>query len=117
MATEKRLYKFNQGLSTESSHKYLQTKKKSVLERGNVETYRLLKCLGVPISLKKLIIKKLMNLWSTFTPGSKFRNLEILVPMAIYFVLKSQKFPFNKIELLQMSKISKKEFNTLKQIL
>ena len=58
-----------------------------------------------------------MNFWSTFNPGSKFRNIEILVPMAIYLVLKSQKIPFNKKELLKMSKISNKEFNTLKQIL
>jgi len=117
MATEKRLHKFNQGLNMESSKKYLQTKKKSVLERVDIETYRLLKCLNLPISLKKLIIEKFMNFWSAFNPGSKSRNLEILVPMAIYFVLKCQKFPFNEIELLKMSKISNKEFNTLKQIL
>lgn len=117
MATEKRPYKFNQGLNMESSKTYLQTKKKSVLERVKVETYRLLKCLNLPISLKKMVIEEFMHFWSAFNPGSKFRNLEILVPMTIYFVMKSQKFPFNEIELFKMSKISNKEFNTLKQIL
>lgn len=117
MATEKYLHKINQRLDTESSNKYTKTKKKSVLERVNVETYRILNCLNLPISLKKLVIEKFMNFWNAFNPGSKFRNLEKLVPMAIYFVLKSQKFPFNEFELLKMSIISKKEFDTLKQIL
>ncbi|MFX1337681.1 MAG: hypothetical protein ACFFDK_03645 [Promethearchaeota archaeon] len=117
MATEKRLHKFNQVLNLESLNNYYKIKKKSVLERVNVETYRILKGLNLPISLKTLIVEKFMNFWSTFNPGSKFRNFEILMPMAIYFVLKSQKFPFNKIELLKISKISNNEFNALKQIL
>lgn len=105
MATEKHPHKFNQGLNTESSKKYLQTKKMSVIERVNIETYRLLRCLNFPISLKKLIIDKFMNFWSAFNPGIKFRNLEKLVLLAIYFILKYQEFKFNEIELLRMSNI------------
>ena len=117
MATEKRMHRFNQGLNLEGKKKYFQTKKKSILDKINLETYRLLKCLDFPISLKHLIIEKFMNFWSTLNPGSKYRNFEILLPMTIYYVLKSQQFPLNENELLQLSKITNKEFNTFKQIL
>ncbi len=117
MATEKYLHSFNQDLDLECKNKYFQTKKKSILDRVNLETYRLLKCLDFPISLKNLIIEKFMNFWIAFNPGSKDRNFEILLPMTIYHVLKSQKFPLNEKELFKLSKITNKEFNTFKQVL
>jgi hypothetical protein len=115
MATEKSLHRFNQGLNLEGKNKYFRTKKKSILEKVNLETYRILKCLNFPISLKYLIIEKFMNFWSALNPGSKYRNFEILVPITIYYVLKSKQFSLKEKELLELSKITNKEFSTFKQ--
>jgi hypothetical protein len=117
MAAEKRLHKFHQGLNMESSNKYIKTKKRSIFERANIEINRIIKRLNLPISLKNLIIEKFMNFWSSLNPGSKFRNLEMLVPMAIYNVLNFERFPSSRIELLETSKISNKDFSTLERIL
>ena len=116
MATEKSLHKICKTLNIINAHNYFKTRKKSILERVNLETYRILKCLDLPISLKKGIIKKFMNFWDALNPGSKFRNLEILLPITIFYTLKSNHFPFNEKELLQKSKISNKEFNKFKQV-
>ncbi len=117
MATEKHLRRTNQMLSVGSSNKCVQMKKRLVLKRANVEISRILKQLNLPLSLKSLVVEKFNRFWTTVNPATKYRNHEILVPLAIYFVLQSQQISIKEVELLKVSKLSKKKFNALKQIL
>ncbi len=47
-------------------------------------------------------------------PGTKYRSPEKLVPLCIYYSLKLQNASINQKELLDVSKITKKEFNAFK---
>lgn len=117
MATEKDCYKNYHRLKKKSLNNYIYTKKRTILERVDIETYRIMIHLNLPLTLTGITRKKFMEVWSGLNPRTKFRSLEKLLFISTYFVLKSLKLPINENELLKMSIISKMEFYTLKQIL
>ena len=117
MATEKDCYKNYHRLKKKSLNNCIYTKKRTILERVDIETYRIMIHLNLPLTLTGITRKKFMEVWSGLNPRTKFRSLEKLLFISTYFVLKSLKLPINENELLKMSIISKMEFYTLKQIL
>jgi len=88
--------------------------KGSVLNKARIEISRILNCLNLPESPKRAIFEKFKNFYDALKPGTKYRNPEKLVPLTIYFYLKFQNISIKESELLEISNISKKEFNAFK---
>jgi uncharacterized Zn finger protein (UPF0148 family) len=80
--------------------------------RIQIEITRILNMLNLPISHKNILVKKVKAIRSSLTPGTKFRNPDRLIPVVIYVHMKYQKICLNKDHLLEISKVSKKDFNS-----
>ncbi|MHA1437367.1 MAG: hypothetical protein ACTSPD_07290 [Promethearchaeota archaeon] len=87
---------------------------KTVFDKARLEISRIFTCLDLPVSLKDLAFKKFKKIYSILNPGTKYRSPEKLVPIVIYFTLKLQNISINEKALLEVSKISKKDFNAFK---
>lgn len=88
--------------------------KGSVFNKARIEISRILDYLNLPESPKRAIFDKFKNFYSALKPGTKYRNPEKLVPLTIYFYLKFQNISIKEAELLEISNISKREFNAFK---
>ncbi len=88
--------------------------RQTVLDKARIEISRIFNNLNLPETHKELVFEKFKKIRKGLKPGTKYRNPEKLVPIAIYFTLKLQNISVNEKELLEVSKISKKEFNAFK---
>ncbi len=88
--------------------------KTSVLISAKYEMGRIFDILHLPSSIKPMVIKKYEKIRAYLHPGTKYRTPEKLIPITIYFVCKAENISINERELLEISKISKKEFNHFK---
>jgi transcription initiation factor TFIIIB Brf1 subunit/transcription initiation factor TFIIB len=86
---------------------------KVVVEKSVREISRILSMLGLGenLSLRKSVIDKFCKIRPRLHPGSKFRNTEKLTAMILYFCSKVRKVPINPAQLVEISQLSKKEFN------
>ncbi|TFG27166.1 MAG: hypothetical protein EU532_08050 [Promethearchaeota archaeon] len=117
MATEKDYYKNCYQSNVESIKNYTKVKRKVIIERIDIEIYRILGLFNLPLSLKNLIVNTCMKYWNALYPGCRYRNLDKLLIISIYIGLKSLNLPSKEDGLRKMSEISTREFNTLIQIL
>ena len=85
-----------------------------VLEKAQIEISRIFNCLNLPSSKRKTVFEKFRKIREGLRPGTKYRSPDKLVPITIYFSLKLQNISINESELLEVSKISKKDFNAFK---
>jgi len=92
----------------------IKSNKEAVLEQAKIEISRIFTCLNLPQSLKDLVYHKFIKIRSAIRPGTKYRAPEKLVPLTIYFVCKFENISINEAELLEVSKISKKDFYAFK---
>ena len=88
--------------------------KGAVFNKARIEISRISDYLNLPESPKRAIFDKFKSLYGALKPGTKYRSPEKLVPLTIYFYLKFQNISIKETELLEISKISKKEFNAFK---
>ncbi len=82
--------------------------------QGRIEISRIFYCLNLPGTLKKFAIDKFKKIYKALHPGTKYRSVEKLAPISIFYTLKLHNFSIRESELLEISKISKKEFNEFK---
>jgi hypothetical protein len=75
---------------------------------------RIFEILNLPSSIKSIVINKFEKFRSCLHPGTKYRTPEKLIPITIYIVCKIENISISEYELLEVSKISKKEFNHFK---
>jgi len=96
-----------------NKHNSITDNEKAVVEKARAEILRILGYLKLNNynSVKKIAMKKFKMVRAEFRPGSKYRNIEKLSSIIIYYCLKLQNIPVNTYELIEVSKISKKEFN------
>ena len=85
-----------------------------IFHQGKIEIYRIFYCLNLPASLKEFAIDKFKKIYRALNPGTKYRSVERLAPISIYYTLKLHNVSIRESELLEISKISKKEFNAFK---
>ena len=85
-----------------------------VYEQANLEISRIFSSLELPHALKKIVFAKFKQIYAGLNPRTKYRNPEKLVPLTIYFSFKYLPIPINERALLEISKISKKEFTAFK---
>ena len=67
--------------------------------------------LDIPNSFQESIFTHFKRIYSEFKPGTKYRSVEKLVPIILYYSLKDQNISLNIHKLLEVSKIVKSEFN------
>ena len=84
---------------------------KSIQEEVRIETRRIFNCLNLPGSYQRIVFKNVKNIWKQLRPGTKYRNIEKLVPIVLYYTLILENICIKRLKLLEISKISKKEFN------
>ena len=84
---------------------------KSIQEKVRIETKRIFNCLNLPRSSQRIVFKRVKDIWKQLRPGTKYRNIEKLVPIVLYYTLRLENICIRRLKLLEVSKISKKEFN------
>jgi len=92
----------------------IESNEKELLTHTKIEISRIFACINLPQSLKDLVYHKFIKIRSAIRPGTKYRAPEKLVPLTIYFVCKFENISINEAELLEVSKISKKDFYAFK---
>lgn len=86
---------------------------KAVLEQARFEISRIFDYLDLTDynNIKHMILEKFKEIRSKLRPGLKYRNTDKLVSIITYFCLKLRNVSINSYDLIEVSKISKKEFN------
>ncbi|MFX1257376.1 MAG: hypothetical protein ACFFAN_05935 [Promethearchaeota archaeon] len=95
----------------------IKTNDEAAFEKAQIEISRIINYLNLPESLKSLIFENFKEGRAKLKPGTKYRAPEKLVPITIYYALKLQNISVNEKELLEVSKISKKDFNAFKLLI
>ncbi|MBA7550223.1 hypothetical protein ES705_42733 [subsurface metagenome] len=86
----------------------------AVLLSAKCEKRRIINTLDLPKSMSSIVINKFKKFRECLRPGTKYRTPEKLIPITIYYVCKSENISINEAKLLEVSKITKKEFNSFK---
>ena len=84
---------------------------KSIQEKDKIEIRRILNCLNLPRSCQKIVFKRVKDVWEQLRPGTKYRNIEKLVPIVLYYSLRLENISISRLKILEITNISKKEFN------
>ncbi|MFX1398302.1 MAG: hypothetical protein ACFFAS_14825 [Promethearchaeota archaeon] len=92
----------------------IQDNKKIANIKARSELKRIFEHLRLPSSQKELVLSRFKKFRGCLRPGTKYRSPEKLIPITIYFCIKLNNISINEKELLEVSKISKKEFNAFK---
>ena len=92
----------------------LRTSEESVIIGARVEIKRILTALGFPLSDVEPLLEKFKYNRSQLGKGTKFRSSQMLVPCIIYAYYKENSKPIREKDLLEVSSISKKDFNSFK---
>jgi transcription initiation factor TFIIIB Brf1 subunit/transcription initiation factor TFIIB len=85
----------------------------AIIEKADLEISRIFSELNLSEfeSLKKMVLNKFKEIRPKLRRGVKYRNTNKLVSIIIYFCLKLRNISVNAVELINASKITKKEFN------
>ena len=86
----------------------------NVVIRAKVEIKRILTALGFTLNDFELILSKFSENRAKLGKGTKYRSPQMLVPCIIYAYYKENNKPIREKDLLEVSSISKKDFNAFK---
>ena len=100
-----------EGLSRLDSHR---TSEESVVTSAKIAIKSILTNLDFPLKDSVSILEVFREIRAQLGKGTKFRSAEMLVPCVIYFYYKRNNTPISETKLLEVSKISKKDFNEFK---
>ena len=92
----------------------IKSNKEAVYNRARLEISRIFTGLNLPDSYKNVVFEKFKKVHSAVKPGTKYRSPDKLVPICIHYVLKANNIWIKESDLLEVSKINKKEFNSFK---
>jgi len=92
----------------------IKNNKELTIEKARIEISRIFNYLHLPSSFKRIVLDNFRQMYNKIKPGTKFRSFEKLVPISIYFSLKYHNISIKESELLEISKISKKDFSAFK---
>ncbi len=85
-----------------------------VNQSAKIEISRLLTGLSLSRSFKDPIFKMFKEIRKKLQKGTKYRNPEKLLPTLLYFHFKKEGIVINEPELLEISKVEKKDYNYCK---
>ena len=92
----------------------LRTSEESVLVAARVEIKRILTALGFPLIDIQPLLEKFKDNRSQLGKGTKYRSPQMLVPCIVYAYYKENNKPIREKDLLEITSISKKDFNAFK---
>ncbi|MFX0048639.1 MAG: hypothetical protein ACFE8G_10790 [Candidatus Hermodarchaeota archaeon] len=92
----------------------LRTSEESVIVIARVEIKRILTALGFPLTDVEPLLEKFKYNRSQLGKGTKYRSPQMLVPCIIYAYYKENNKPIREKDLLELTTISKKDFNAFK---
>jgi transcription initiation factor TFIIIB Brf1 subunit/transcription initiation factor TFIIB len=92
----------------------IKSREESIKTEVKVEVKRIFEYLALPKSYLKEVIGLVLEIRSKLGKGTKYRAVSRLVPVVIYIALKMKFVPINQYDLLEVSKIDKKDFNAFK---
>ena len=92
----------------------IKNNKELTIQKARIEISRIFNYLHLPSSFKGIVLDNFRQIYKKLKPGTKFRSFEKLVPISIYFCLKYHNISIKESKLLEISKISKKDFNQFK---
>ncbi len=84
------------------------------LEIGRVEISRLFHILQLPHRLKRETFQSYCEVRNRLTPGTKYRSPAGLSAVVVYTMMKLRKISIDQIAILEVSHLSRKEFNEFK---
>jgi len=90
------------------------TSEENVVISAKIAIKSILTNLNFPLNDSASILETFKKIRAQLGKGTKFRSAEMLVPCVVYFYYKHNSTPINEKELLEVSKISKKDFNEFK---
>lgn len=100
-----------EGLNKLDSH---HTSEENVLISAKIAIKSILTNLDFPLSDSVSVLEIFKKIRAQLGKGTKYRSAEMLVPCVIYFYYKRNNTPISEKELLEVSQISKKDFNEFK---
>lgn len=80
------------------------------MNNAKKEISRIFSALHLPSAYQKIVLQRVKTVRTKFRPGTKYRSVEKLVPVIIYYTFKLKNIVINKEDLITSSNISKKEF-------
>ena len=92
----------------------LRENSKSLETQAKMEIKRIFEALKIPANFKAIVFEKYQKIRKELKPGTKYRSYEKLIPIVIYYVLKKNSVVISQLRLLEVSKITKKDFNSFK---
>lgn len=92
----------------------LRTSEESVFVVARVEIKRILTALGFPLTDVEPLLAKFKYNRSQLGKGTKYRSPQMLLPCIIYAYYKENNKPIREKDLLEVTSISKKDFNAFK---
>ncbi|MFX1314410.1 MAG: hypothetical protein ACFE9T_00970 [Promethearchaeota archaeon] len=92
----------------------IQDNEKVVINNAKGEISRIFSNLHLPKIYQSIVLKRFKEVRSKFLPGTKYRSVEKLIPIVIYYTFKLENIVINEIDLINASRISKKDFNNFK---
>jgi hypothetical protein len=90
------------------------TSEENVVISAKIAIKSILTNLDFPLNDFVGILETFKKIRAQLGKGTKYRSTEMLVPCVIYFYYKHKNTPISEKELLEVSKISKKDFNEFK---
>ncbi len=100
-----------EGLNRLDSHR---TSEENVLISAKIAIKSILTNLDFPLGDSVSVLEIFKKIRAQLGKGTKYRSAEMLVPCVIYFYYKRNNTPINEKKLIEVSKISKKDFNEFK---
>ena len=94
-----------------------QDNEKNILKKAKVEMNRIFNALSLPFTMKNFVFGKFKLIRSGLKPSTKYRSPESLIPIVIYMSMKVLKIAINETDLVEVSNISKKDFNSFKLLI
>ena len=107
-------YKKLQRLNRYNSHTEYE---QEILQTAEIEISKISSCLKIESydDMKAMFFHKFKDIWTNLEPRGKYKNVEKLVPLIIYFCLKMRNISISRAQIIKESAISKKEFNDFYQ--
>jgi len=100
-----------EGLNKLDSHR---TSEENIVISAKIAIKSILTNLDFPLSDFVSILEVFKKTRAQLGKGTKYRSAEMLVPCVIYFYYKHNSTPISEKELIEVSRISKKDFNEFK---
>ena len=112
--SERRKLQYSAKLEGLSQIDASRSSEESVVIRAKVEIKRILTALGFSLNDLDVILTKFKENRAKLGKGTKYRSPQMLVPCIIYAYYKENNKPIREKNLLEVSNISKKDFNAFK---